>query len=69
MTATGLKARPGSGNPPRDTFCIQALPVTKRLTLLFPECEPDRPPRLCRGDLKDPERFHQRLIDYLMRQR
>jgi hypothetical protein len=27
------------------------------------------PPRLCRRDLKDPEGFHRRLVEWLMKQR
>jgi len=33
------------------------------------EREPECAPRLCKQDLKEPERFHQRLVDWLMKQR
>ena len=33
------------------------------------EREPECPPRLCRRDLKDPEGFHRRLVEWLMKQR
>ena len=69
MTAPGLKARIHSGNPTRETVYPHSR-TNQRIsaTILF-DCEPDRPPQLCRQDLKDPERFHQRLVDWLMKQR
>ena len=69
MTLLGRKARKNCGDPSRDTFrtLVHQSSWSSNTGLL--ECEPDRPPRLCRNDLKDPERFHQRLVDWLMKQR
>ena len=69
MTAPGLKAQPQLGEPPRDAFCNN-IRIAPRSLNPFPfEDESDRPPRLCRKDLKDPERFRRRLVDWLLRQR
>jgi len=65
MAALGRKARKHYRDP--DMPCSRPVSLTSTIALL--ECEPDRPPRLCRKDLKDPERFHLRLVDWLMKQR
>lgn len=69
MTALDRKVRKHDGDPPRGTFCtiVRQNPSSSTTALL--ECEPDRPPRLCRQDLKDPEGFHQRLVEWLLKQR
>lgn len=69
MTALGRKARKNCGDPPRDTFCSLVRQNSGSSNTALLECEPDHPLRLCRKDLKDPERFHQRLVDWLMKQR
>jgi len=67
MTPLDRKARKLCGDP--DTFCTTVHPSLWSSNTTLLECEPERPPRLCRRDLKDPERFHQRLVDWLMKQR
>ncbi len=69
MTATGFKARIPSGGPTQETVRPLVKAKSRSSSAILFECEPDRPPRLCRQDLKDPERFHQRLVDWLMKQR
>lgn len=68
MTALGPKAIKYSGDPSRITFRTTVQSRWSSSTALL-TCEPDRPPRLCRKDLKEPERFHQRLVEWLMKQR
>jgi hypothetical protein len=67
MTDLGRKARKLCGDP--DPSCAFVRPGFWNSGTALLECEPERPPRLCRKDLKDPERFHQRLVDWLMKQR
>ena len=69
MTALGQKALKNCGERSRDTLCTIVRQSSWSSNTALLECEPDRPPRLCRKDLKDPERFHQRLVDWLMKQR
>jgi hypothetical protein len=69
MIVLGRKARKGCGVPSRGTFCTTIHENHWHSMAALLEAEPDRPPRLCRKDLKDPERFHQRLVDWLMKQR
>jgi len=68
MTALDRKARKSYGASSRGTFCTLVRPNTSNSSTALLECEPDHPPRLCRGDLKDPERFHQRLVEWLLKQ-
>ncbi len=65
MAALGQKARKHYRDP--DMPCPR--PATSSANTALLECEPNRPPRLCRKDLKAPERFHQRLVEWLMKQR
>jgi hypothetical protein len=67
MTALGRKARLTCGDPA--TICTLTRPDSRRSGTALLECEPEHPPRLCQKDLQDPERFHQRLVDWLMKQR
>lgn len=67
MTPLDRNARTSRGDP--DTFCTTVRPSIRSSNTALLECEPEHPPRLCRRDLKDPERFHQRLVDWLMKQR
>jgi len=67
MTPLDRKARKPCGDP--DTFCTPFRQSSWSSNTALLECEPEHPPRLCRQDLKDPERFHQRLVDWLMKQR
>ncbi|HWQ11033.1 MAG TPA: hypothetical protein VN436_18060 [Holophaga sp.] len=68
MTALGPKAIKSSGEPSRITFRTTVQNCWSSSSALL-TCEPDRPPRLSRKDLKDPERFHQRLVEWLLKQR
>lgn len=67
MTALGRKARKNCSDP--DPVCSLVHPSSRSSNTALLECEPDLPPRLSRKDLKDPERFHQRLVDWLLKQR
>jgi hypothetical protein len=67
MTALSRKAHKPCGDPAVSSNILHQGSWGANTALL--ECEPDRPPRLCRKDLKDPERFHQRLVDWLLKQR
>lgn len=69
MTAFGLKAQKTCGDPPRDTVYPPSRTSQWNVSSILIEWETDRPPRLCRKDLKDPEQFHQRLVEWLMKQR
>jgi hypothetical protein len=69
MTAPGLKARKNCGDLPRDAVCPSSRKIKWSSANIFIECEQDHPPRLCQRDLKNPELFHQRLVDWLMKQR
>ncbi len=68
MTAPGLKGRQPPSNA-RQEALFQASRSIKVSSLVRIECDPDLPPRLCRKDLKDPEQFHQRLVEWLLKQR
>lgn len=69
MTALDRKARKTCGDSSRGFFCTTIRQDSWSSNTALLECEPDRPPRLCRQDLKDPERFHQRLVEWLLKQR
>ena len=67
MTAPGRKPLKNRGDP--DTSCTPVRQSARISNSALLEWEPDHPPRLNRTDLKDPESFHQRLVDWLMKQR
>jgi hypothetical protein len=68
MTAPGLKARQNSSDSHLDAL-FQASQNRNMSSIIRIECDLDVPPRLCHKDLKDPEQFHQRLVEWLLKQR
>lgn len=65
-------AHPGETGSRTSSPCIEHKAAFSRKsresTLLF-TCRGDGLPRLCREDLGEPERFHQRLTEWILRQR
>jgi hypothetical protein len=66
MTTSGLKAHLTRENRPWNRP-DQGRSEVCGTTLL--ERETECPPRLSRRDLQDPEGFHRRLVEWLMKQR
>jgi hypothetical protein len=68
MATPGLKAPQNGFDSCRGVLC-QATHHFKVSSSIRFEGDPELPPRLSRKDLKDPEQFHQRLVEWLLKQR